>query len=107
MKAIQTKNAIKAGGKHFKAHETLLVGRGKDISLKDAKYLLGLDAVIEVVAPSKKKVEAKLEDETEEIDIDKMNEKELRKLAEEEGINIPDDVDVEMIRTIIEEAFKA
>lgn len=148
MKAIKTEIAIKCGGKHFQAEEILLVGKGKDISLKDAKYLVGADAAIEVVAPSKnedtKSIEEMLEVEdlstlnvsqlkaickhlgltpysgkkeseliemieshrnSDVFDIDIMDEDELRTLAEEEGISIPENADIEMIRQIIDEAL--
>jgi hypothetical protein len=52
MKAIQASHALKCGGKHFRAGETLLVGKGKDVSTKDAKYLVASGAAYEVVAPS-------------------------------------------------------
>jgi len=148
MKAIKTNFSIKCGGKHFKAEETLLVGKGKDITLKDARYLIDSDAATEVVAPSKDennmsiedmlevedlktlsvsqlkgickhlkltpysgKKEAELIEMIEEyrnneiIDIDAMNEDELRKLAQEEDIGIPEDAELETIREIIEEAL--
>ncbi|MEN4053785.1 hypothetical protein [Sulfurimonas sp. NWX79] len=148
MKAIKTEIAIKCGGKHFKAEETLLVGKGKDISLKDAKYLVGADAAIEVVAPAKNEDTISIEEmlEVEDLftlnvsqlkaickhlgltpysgkkeseliemieshrnsdvfDIDVMDEDELRTLAEEEGISIPENADIEMIRQIIDEAL--
>ena len=145
MKAIKTEIAIKCGGKHFKAEETLLVGKGKDISTKDANYLVEYGAAFEIVAPkdenkpsidellevddlstlsvvqlksickhlgltpytNKKEseliemVEAYRNDEA--IDLDAMDENELRELAEEEGIVIPEDSDAEKIRQIIEE----
>lgn len=150
MKAIKTNFAIKCGGKHFKAEETLLVGKGKDISLKDAKYLVEADAALEVVAPSKDEdsmnidemlavdnlstlsvsqlksvckhlgltpysgkkeseliemIEAYRNDDT--VDIDAMDEDELRILAEEEGISMPEDADAEKMREILEEELTA
>jgi len=147
MKAIKTEIAIKCGGKHFKAEDTLLVGKGKDISTKDAEYLVENGAACEVVVPkdeNKPSIEELLEVEDlstlsvaqlksickhlgltpysnkkeseliemieayrndDAVDLDALNEDELRELAEEEGIVIPEDADAEQIRQIIEEEF--
>lgn len=148
MKAIKTNFAVKCGGKHFKAQQTLLVGKSKDITLKDAKYLVDVDAATEVVAPSKDEEVMSIDEmlqvedlktlsvsqlksickhlkltpysgkketeliemikkyrNSELIDLDAMDEDALRKLAQEEAIDIPEDADVETIREIIEEAL--
>lgn len=145
MKAIKLLNSAKIGGKLRKSKEVLIVGKGKDIDLKEAEYLVEHGAAEETVEPSAQTVSkdglsveemATLEDlsqlkvddlknvckflELEEYsslnkagliklideyrngtNIDEMNEDELRALAEKEGIDIPDDMDIESIRDLI------
>jgi len=145
MKAIKLLNSAKIGGKLRKSKEVLLIGKGKDIDLKEAEYLVEHGAAEETVEPSAQTVSkdglsveemAVLEDlsplkvdelksvckflELEDysslnktgliklidehrngINIDEMNKDELRALAEKEGIDIPDEMDIESIRDLI------
>lgn len=145
MKAIRLLNSAKVGGKLRKSKEVLIVGKGKDIDLKEAEYLVVHGAAEETVEPSTtanvKDIlsveemvimedlgQLKVEDlknvckflELEEysnlnkagliklidqhrngINVDEMNEDELRNLAEKEGIDIPNDMDIELIRDLI------
>lgn len=145
MKAIKLLNSAKVGGKLCKTNKVLVVGKGKDIDLKEAEYLVGHGAAEEAVEPSKQTVPKdelsieemaahedlseltvaelkkvcehlgaegysnlnkekliKLIDEHRNgINIDEMGEDELRALAEKEGIEVPDDMDVELIRDLI------
>lgn len=145
MKAIKLLTSAKIGGKLRKSKEVLLIGKGKDIDLKEAEYLVEHGAAEETVEPSEQTVSkdmlsveemAALEDlsqlKTDElksvckfldlegysslnksgliklidehrngINIDDMNEDELRALAEKEGIDIPDEMDIESIRDLI------
>lgn len=145
MKAVKLLNSAKIGGKLRKSKEVLLIGKGKDIDLKEAEYLVEHGAAEETVEPSAQTVPkdglsveemAALEDlsqlkvddlknvckflELEEysslnkagliklidehrnsINIDEMDEDALRALAEKEGIDIPDEMDIESIRDLI------
>lgn len=145
MKAIKLLNSAKVGGKLHKSKAVLIVGKGKDIDLKEAEYLVEHGAAEETVEPSEQTVPkdgisveemAALEDlsqlkvdelksvckflELEDysslnkagliklidehrngVNIDEMDEDALRALAEKEGIDIPDEMDIESIRDLI------
>lgn len=145
MKAIKLLNSAKIGGKLRKSKEVLLIGKGKDIDLKEAEYLVEHGAAEETVEPSAQTVPkdgisveemATLEDlsvltvaqlkkvcehlgledysnlnkpsliklideHRNGINIDEMDEDALRALAKKEGIDIPDEMDVESIRDLI------
>ncbi len=147
MEAIKLLNSAKVGGKLRKAKEVLTVGKGKDIDVKDAEFLIEHGAAEETVKPStsqtasksdelsveemadledlsqlkvddlkkvcehleiedykslnKKELIALIEEHRGAVDIDEMDEDALRDLAEEEGITLPDDADIETIRKII------
>ena len=145
MKAIKLLNSAKICGKLRKSKEVLLIGKGKDIDLKEAEYLVEHGAAEDTVEPSAQTLPkdelsveemAVLEDlsvlkDTElkkvckhfglekysslnkagliklidehrnGINIDEMNEDELRALAEKEGIDIPDEMGIESIRDLI------
>lgn len=145
MKAIKLLNSAKIGGKLRKSKEVLIVGKGKDIDLKEAEYLVEHGAAEEAVEPSAVPTQkealtveemATMEDlsqfkvddlknvckflELEEysnlnkagliklidehrngVNIDEMDEEALRTLAEKEGIDVPDGMDVESIRDLI------
>jgi hypothetical protein len=147
MEAIKLLNSAKVGGKLRKAKDVLTVGKGKDIDVKDAEFLIKHGAAEETVKPSASQSSPKgdelsveemadLEDlnqlkvddlknvckylEIEDysslnkagliklidehrngINIDEMNEDALRALAEKEGIDIPDEMDIESIRDLI------
>jgi len=147
MEAIKLLNSAKVDGKLRKAKEVLTVGKGKDIDVKDAEFLIKHDAAEETVKPSTSQASPKgdelsveemaeledlsqlkvddlkkvcgyfglegykslnkddlialIEEHRGAIDIDKMDEDALRELAEEEGITLPDDADIETIRKII------
>lgn len=145
MKAVKLLNSAKIGGKLRKSKEVLLIGKGKDIDLKEAEYLVEHGAAEETVEPSAQTVSKdglsveemavlddlsplkvdelksvckfleledysslnkagliKLIDEHRNgINIDEMNEDELRAFAEKEGIDIPDEMDIESIRDLI------
>lgn len=147
MKAIKLLNSAKIGGKLRKSKEVLIVGKGKDVDLKEAEYLVEHGAAEEAVEPSAVPAQkdvlaveemATMEDlsklKTEDlknvckflelegysslnkeglikfidehrngINIDDMDEDALRALAEKEGIEVPDDMDVELIRDLIAE----
>lgn len=145
MKAVKLLNSAKIGGKLRKSKEVLLIGKGEDIDLKEAEYLVEHGAAEETVEPSVQTVSKdalsveemavlddlsplkvdelksvckfleledysslnkagliKLIDEHRNgINIDEMNEDELRAFAEKEGIDIPDEMDIESIRDLI------
>lgn len=143
MKAIKTHHAVKCSGKHFLAGMVLIVGKGKDLNLKDAKYLVDAGAAEEAIEPSKdenkmtieqmadledlkvlnvkdlkavckylgvvgysdKKEDALIEmidSFRSDVNLDDMSEEELRTLAAEEGVIIPEGSDIEAIRTLLE-----
>lgn len=52
MKAVKLLNSAKVGGKLRKSKSVLLVGKGKDIDLKEAEYLVTHGAAEETVEPS-------------------------------------------------------
>jgi len=86
MKAVKTNSAIKCGGKHFKAGETLLVGKGKEISLKDAKYLVNAGAVFEVVAPTKEKENVSVEEMLEVADLSTLSVAQLKAICKDRNL---------------------
>jgi len=85
MKAIKTCNAIKVGGERHEAGKTLLVGKGKDISLKDAQAVVDAEAAQEVVEPSDEKGDVGVEEMAQVEDLNSLNVTQLKLVCEHLG----------------------
>lgn len=89
MKAVKLLNSAKIGGKLRKSKEVLLIGKGKDIDLKEAEYLVEHGAAEETVEPSAQivpKDELSVEEMAALEDLSELTVAELKKVCEHLGL---------------------